>query len=274
MGRGLESPIEAVSTGLKPFFFLTALGDFYVFEKETPLPQRKIKLAVCGGRNAEIVSAFGSMRKESCAIIVLEKPLDGDANKWQDALRARAKKTRTIVDQEVFEFPSLTVMEGVYKQKEWQGTYVSLLAPDTILCATSDRFLEELLERRKSTPKDRALPADLPEWKQIDIGAPAWLLWHPAPKEGSAIQGGGWMWRDDVVEFIYVPRRDAEIAVVEKAWHIRWDDKPVFPAPKPGESLTQRRDGVVVVRVSTKDYDPMRAFTFAILVLAFETGTP
>jgi hypothetical protein len=176
---------------------------------------------VTGGRNAESVSVFGSVRKECCSVVVLEKPLGDDAQLWKDALRAKAMSTRTIVDQEVFVFPPFEEMDGPRELKKWQGTYVVLLAADTILCATSDRYLEDLLQRRKSPGKGRALPAELPEWKLIDTSSPAWMLWRPTADKEAGIHGGGWMWRDDVAEFIYVPEGD--IAALEKAWHTRWD---------------------------------------------------
>jgi hypothetical protein len=272
MGQHLEGLLDAEVVDLKPMFFSVALMDLEVLNDQLklPLPQKRVKLAVTGGRNAEGVSAFGEVRKESCSIVVLEKPLGDGAGKWKAALRAKAEKKRTIVDEEVFVFRSFTAMEPIFKPKEWQGTYVVLLAPDTILCATSDRYLEELLQRRKSPDKGRALPAELPEWKLIDTSSPAWMLWRPAADKEAGIQGGGWMWRDDVAEFVYLPQGD--VAALEKAWHARWDDKPVFPRPKPGESLTQHRAGAVVLRVPTKEFDSLRAFPFAILIGgAFET---
>lgn len=264
--ESFEGFLDRKVVDLKPFLSFVSIADLWVLTNhlKAPLPHKKIKLAVTGGRNAEGVSAFGGIRKESCSVVVLEKPLGDDAKPWKDALRAQAESTRTIAGQDVFVFPSFTVMEPAVKVKEWQGTYVVLLAPDTILCATSDRYLGELLQRRKSPGKGRALPADLPEWKLIDTSAPAWMLWRPAADKEAGLHGAGWMWRDDVAEFIYIPEGD--ITALEKAWHARWDDKPVFPKPKPGESVTQRRSGAVTVRVPTKEFDSLRAFPFAILI--------
>jgi hypothetical protein len=267
-----EGFLDRKVVDLRPFLSFVSIADLWVLTNhlKAPLPHKRVKLAVTGGRNAEGVSAFGGIRKESCSVVVLEKPLGDDDRPWKDTLRAKAESTRTIAEQEVFVFPSFTVMEPAFKVKEWQGTYVVLLAPDTILCATSDRYLEELLQRRKTPGKGRALPADLPEWKLIDTSAPVWMLWRPATDKEASLHGGGWMWRDDVAEFIYVP--DGDIAALEQAWHARWDDRPVFPKPKPGESLTQRRSGAIVVQVPTKEFNSLRAFPFAILIGgAFET---
>jgi hypothetical protein len=258
---------------LKAPFFSVSAGYLRVFSDrlKSPMPQAKVKLAMTGGRNAETVSVFASVRKEGCSVVVLEKPLGDDAQQWKDALRAKSKSTRTIVDQEVFVFPEFEEMDRPRELKEWQGTYVVLLEPDTILCATSDRYLKDLLQRQKSPGKGRSLPANLPEWKLIDTSSPAWMLWRPAADKEAGIHGGGWMWRADVAEFIYVP--DGEIATLEKAWHNRWDDdESVFPRPKRGESLTQRRSGALVVRVPTKDVSWQRAFPLWTLILgAFET---
>jgi hypothetical protein len=270
LGNGLAGLLDAKVVDLKPLFFDASLVDLRVQNDrlKSPLPQKKVKLAVAGGRNADIVSAFGSVRKESCAIAVLEEALE-DAEKWKAALRASAVKTRTIAAQEVFVFPSIVELDRPHDVKEWQGTYVVVLSPDTILCASSDQYLEELLQRRKSPGKDRALPADLPEWKLIDATSPAWMLWRPAAHKDTGVHGGGWMWRDDVAEFVYLP--DGDLAVLERAWHGRWGDSLVFPRPKPGESLTQRRDGALVVKVSTKEVGWQHVLLLAIYIGAFET---
>ncbi len=103
--------------------------------------QRKIECIVSGARNFDGVSKFGSLRSESCAIIVFETDL-GEATKgWTESLRKGAQEIRTLVGNEVFVFPSTTVMDRYSKLTEWQGTYLVLLKPNTVLCASSDRVI-------------------------------------------------------------------------------------------------------------------------------------
>lgn len=143
-----------------------------------PLQGRKLEYVIHGAMNFESVSSFGSLRSESCAILVFETDL-GDAVKvWNESLRKDAKAVRTLVGREVFVFPSTTTMEPWVKQTKWQGTYLVLLKPNTLLCATSDRYLESVLHRVNGSPKARAFPDHLSEWKQVDLDAPVWLLRH------------------------------------------------------------------------------------------------
>ncbi len=139
---------------------------------------RKIECIVRGARNFESVSSFGSLRSESCAIIVFENDLGDAGRKWTESLRKAAKAVRSLVGREVFVFPSTTIMEPWFKETEWQGTYLVLLKPNVVLCATSDRYLESVLRRANEAPRSRALPDNLPEWKQVDFDAPVWMLRH------------------------------------------------------------------------------------------------
>ena len=97
---------------------------------------------------------------------------------------------RTLVGREVFVFPSTTVMESGFIQTKWQGTYYVLLKPNTVLCASSDRYLESVLRRVDEAPQARALPDNLPEWKQVNFDAPAWMLRH-VPKAQEKVHAVG-----------------------------------------------------------------------------------
>jgi hypothetical protein len=87
-----------------------------------PLRGRKVEECVAhGARNFESVSSFGSLRSESCTIIVIESDLGGAAGEWTDGLRWEAKTTRTMVGREVFVYHSPTVMEPWEHETRWQG---------------------------------------------------------------------------------------------------------------------------------------------------------
>jgi hypothetical protein len=143
-----------------------------------PLQGREVESIVSGARNFKVVSAFGSLRRESCSILRFKDDLGAAPKEWTEGLRKSAKAVRSLVGREVFVFPSETVMEGGYKQTEWQGTYFVLLDSRTVLCASSDQYLETVLHRIDEAPKGRAFPDRLPEWKLVDFEAPVWMLCH------------------------------------------------------------------------------------------------
>jgi hypothetical protein len=182
---------------------------------------RKIECIVSGARNFEGVSKFGSLRSEGCTIIVFETDLGDAAREWTERLRKQAKAVRTLVGREVFVFPSTTVMDRWTKQTEWQGTYFVLLTPNTVLCASGDRYLESVLRRANEVPELRALPENLPEWKQVDLEAPAWMLRHiPKPGEKARIVGATGTFMKDGFRIVYIPRTgsDVDMKQIEKEW--------------------------------------------------------
>lgn len=144
----------------------------------TPLAGRQVIAAVRGSRTYDVVSSFGSLRSEGCAIVIFEKDLDGAAAQWTTLLRAGAKAVKQVSDREVFVFDSQTAMEPWVKPKPWQGTFLVLLNSSTILCATSDKYLAEVLQNIDAPPAKRALPDKLPEWQHVDFAAPGWMLRH------------------------------------------------------------------------------------------------
>ena len=110
-----------------------------LFAKLDPVQGRKIECMVRGARNFEGVSSFGSLRSESCTIIVFEKELGGDGAKWTESLRKGSKAVQRLVGREVFVYPSATVMEPWVKETEWQGTYFVLSSPGS--CSGKQRSL-------------------------------------------------------------------------------------------------------------------------------------
>ncbi len=184
-----------------------------------PLLGRKVAWAVSGGKNYESVSSFGSLRSEGCAIIAFDADLGAAAGEWLALLRKDARSVRTLVGREVFVFPSAAVMEPWYKEKEWQATYFVLLDPRTVLCATSDRYLEAVLRRVDAVPAPpaRALPDDLPEWRHVDLVAPVWFLRH---RPGAKAVGCTIRFTPDGFRVVYVPRAGKELDqdLFEPSW--------------------------------------------------------
>jgi hypothetical protein len=56
--------------------------------------------------------------------------------------------------------------------------FVSLLKPDLMMVCNNREFFREMISSVDSSPHRRALPAGLPEWKQVDRTAPLWAVCH------------------------------------------------------------------------------------------------
>src|SRR5260370_16841004 len=55
-----------------------------------------------------------------------------------------SKEVRKMAGREVFVFPSTVVGEPWTKHQPWEGTFLVLLRPDTLLCARSEEHTSEL----------------------------------------------------------------------------------------------------------------------------------
>ena len=218
-----------------------------------PLRGRKIDCIVHGARNFEGVSSLGSLRSESCAIIVFDTDLGNAAREWTESLRKGAKAVRNLVGREVFVFPSSTSMEPWEKETAWQGTFLTLLEPNTVLCATSDRYLESVLRRVDGAPQARALPDNLPEWKQVDFDASVWMLRHvPKAGERANIIGSTTRFTKEDFRVVYLPKigYDVNITTLQREWL----PEGIFNTPKLRDQIeiVRQPDGTVVLSCGVK----------------------
>ena len=234
-----------------------------------PLGGRKIECVVRGAgiSMASVVSA--SLRSESCTIVVFDKDLGDAAGEWTERLRKGAKAVRTILGREVFVFPSTKVMESWVKETRWQGSYFVLLKPNIVLCASSDRYLEAVLRRVNEVPAARALPDNLPEWKQVDFDAPVWMLRH-IPKIGGRAHtvGSTATFMRNGFRVAYIPRigSDVNIKQIDKEWF-----RTGTPILRDQLKTVRQPDGTVVLSCSAKLGDETGWFVFQLYWLqAFE----
>jgi hypothetical protein len=227
-----------------------SLGDLPLLEEDTGLNQligRTVAVAVNAGRDFEVVSSFGSLRYEGCSVIRFQESLPDAGRTLTDALRGQAREVRTIAGHDVFVFPHRTAMESLYKPKPWQGQFIALPAPDTLLCATSDRFLREVLERLvHPAPGKRALPAELPEWAHLDAKAPAWSLRHVGngPAQEGSVVGLTWCLkphRRELFEARYLPVRGQNVRFFADLW-----DNPMLGAHP---TIAENTDGTISVTI-------------------------
>ena len=219
-----------------------------------PLAGRKVLAAVRGARNAEVVSNFGSLRAEGCSIILFKDDLGTAAKEWTDLVRQGAHRTRKYNGYEVFVLGSTIVMEGRVKLKPWQGTFMVLLTTKCLLCASSDKYLEYVLDHVESPPAVRAFPESLPEWQHLDTAAAGWMLRHVHASSKQSIIGVTMTTTKDRCRVVYLP--------LEKATHDpkrfvlnRWLGKdPIVELATPYD-FKRSEDGTISVTSGLEAFD-------------------
>ncbi len=228
-----------------------------------PLRGRKVEYIVHGARNFEGVSSFGSLRSESCTIIVFESDLGDAAREWTEGLRRGAKSIRTMIGREVFVYPSPTPMEPWGHETRWQGAYFVVLKPNILLGASSDRYLESVLRRVDEAPGDRALPDNLPEWRHVDFDAPVWMLRH-VPKVGGRanIIGSTTAFTSESFRVVYIPEPGSDVNM--KSLEREWLPQSLFNTPRLRDQLNmvRRPDGTVVLSCGVKPGEDTLWFTW------------
>ena len=244
---------------------ITALEGFFEADDGKfldALAGKKVAVALRGARNYDVVSKFGSLRSEGCVVLTFENKFDESDRRKLGTVLTRRKEVRRISGREVFVFPSTTVMQSIYKKQPWQGTFIVLLDDKTLLCATSDRYLEEVLRRVDTKPADRALADDLPEWKHLDLNARAWLLRH-LPVRRRVISGLTSSADRDGFRVVYFPF-DESAADVANQVRAQWLGYGVDPPPE----IRPQKDGTVLV--SSAEIGPR--FVWAVYHLEGEGG--
>lgn len=164
---GRETPSLDRILGSLPVYLLTTISKGAYVD---PLAGRAIRLAVEGGRHFRSPAGLGMMPFEGCQILVFEKDLGKDGEDLVAAM-TKAVESRKIQGHDVFTFTE--------KLQENRWTFlVARPRGDLLLVATQEEFLTEVLKRFARPPASRALPAELPEWKQVDTAAPFWAIRH------------------------------------------------------------------------------------------------
>ncbi len=258
--RAADAEAKPLEAGVERLNRLSALEGLFELDKEefaNMLAGEKVVLALRGSRNYDVVNSFGSLRNEGCAIVVFENNLDQFAKGWLGKLRDGAKKVKRIAGRDVFVFSSTIEMGPWVLQRSWQGTFIVLLQPNTLLCATSNRYLEGVLKRVDAKPAARALPADLPEWKHLDVSESTWLLRHiPGKGKRRLISGLTLSGNKDAFRVVYLPAAKSGKDIVKQV-RARWipadlpDDLPGFDA-RP--DIRGQQDGTVVVSLDKFSY--------------------
>jgi hypothetical protein len=192
--------------------------DGFDFDHE-PLVGRKVLIALNGMRCPRPVGSMGGFSAEGCSVVVFERDLGDASVEWTSNLRKTAKEIRKIAGREVFCFAS-----GESRARSHPLVYFLRLAPDTILCATHDGYLQELLNRIDTAPRGRAFPDSLPQWTTIDRSAPVWMIRKIPASPQQLIEGVTWTLANDQARVVYLPRGSSAERVldrVRRCWEFR-----------------------------------------------------
>ena len=133
---------------------------------------RTVRLAAFGGRGFENHSEgengalpLGLIAYQGCAVYAFAEPLS-------ESIVSRPSDG-SVMGHRVW------ISKGTQSDLPDSDIYfVSLLQPDVITVCNDRTFFQEMLSRRDLPQQSRALPADLPEWKQVDRTAPLWAICH------------------------------------------------------------------------------------------------
>lgn len=237
------------------------------------LQGKKVTAAICGGRNFEYVSGtLPSWRSESCLVLVFEEDLELRGAEWVKAVGEGARETLRIAGHDVFAFPPLRSMRA-QRKGNWPGlgVYLALVAPDTVLCATSRGYLEQVLTRIGQPPVRRALPGQLRKWRDVDPNAPAWMVRHTPESlrwnDSGRIDDVSWTATRDRLCIVYPPGTIAPDRL-EKMVRSVWSGEQIKRQP----AIERLKDDTILVTLETDGLESVEMFWPAFALYHLEAG--
>jgi hypothetical protein len=151
-----------------PFGPVSGLQDGMLYEE---LAGQKVLCAIEGSRRFIAPRILGSMPYQGVHILQFDLAADGALRKAFRAYQEKAEKNIELAGERVAVFTKKL-------ENDLWSFFVSQPQPGVLICATDQACLEETLKRIGRKPDRRALPADLPEWKHVDINARVWAIRH------------------------------------------------------------------------------------------------
>ena len=243
----------------KAWLLSLALGELEEFDSGVylePLIDRKVLIALNGMRRPKPVGSLGDFHAQGCVVVVFDGDLGQAGVEWTGFVRKNAEEIKKNAGREVFRFRSTKVKNcGL-------SVYFVRLAPDTILCATHDEFLRQLLNRIDTPPRARAFPENLPHWTAIDRSATVWMIRRVPDSQHRLIDGVTWSWANDQAGVVYLPRGKSAAKVLDQA-RGRWEaSSGNDPGAAPMSETLRRvircelvKDGRVLVSFKTDNQD-------------------
>jgi len=151
-----------------PFGPVLSLQDEMLYKE---LVGQKVLCAIEGSRRFTAPRNLGMMPYQGAHILQFDLAADGALRKAFRICQEKADKNIELAGERV------AVFTEKRESDKW-SFFVSQPQPGVLICATNQAFLEETLKRIGRKPDRRALPADLPEWKHVDINASVWAIRH------------------------------------------------------------------------------------------------
>ncbi len=153
---------------------------------------RQPRLAIDATRYLESVDPWGGQRYQGCCILQFQDDFGPIGTKLEEDLRKDCKSRRSLAGEPVYVFEQSVPRKFYVKDEPWEGTFICRPAPNLLLVATQEAFLETVLNRRRKKMGDRALPDNLPFWKNVDVKSPAWMVRHIKRKSSKQTIGVAW----------------------------------------------------------------------------------
>ncbi len=136
------------------------------------LAGRTVAFALSGAREFLGFTGLGLVPSDGCAVIVFSGPL---GSSLQSAVSGAPKEDWSGAT--IFSF--VTARKGSPRDSPEQlNLFVTQVGSNVLVVATDRNSLHSLLRRRAGFQTGRALPDGLPEWREVDVTAPAWAIRH------------------------------------------------------------------------------------------------
>jgi hypothetical protein len=196
------------------------------------LSGRSVRWVLYGGRHFKPINSFGSSLGEGACIFLLDKPLGDLRGEIKDALDQEHAAVRAASNREIVAIPP---PERRKPNEKWEGTFVVFWDDRTIVVATSEQYLRQLLKGMTSQPETTVIgrPAT-PYWAAIPPDADAWLVRHSgrqpgAPDGTSAEFLGGIVWaltykKKSRCSVRYWPADHVKVETLDAKLHERFDE--------------------------------------------------
>ncbi len=195
-----------------------------------------LRYAVVGATNYSTVSPFGSFRYQGCHVLVFENELGAARQQLEQLLQDDAASVETMVGHKVYVLDRKFATEPYIASQEWEGLFFVQPEPRTLIYATHQEYLRELLQNRQADRGERAaLPEQLAVWQHVDPAATAWAVRHfsnsvtGTRRQRQRVSSGFALTLHpdgtEVLRIVYLP---VDRARPEKLVRQRWLDSPLL----------------------------------------------
>jgi len=140
----------------------------------------KVAFALHAARRFEYPKGLGAGSSDSADILVFEDASKSLSKLVMERIRPFQTSTQTIEGTNVLAFDSMPFTFGRFSvgPNPQLAQFVCSPIEGVIISTNKIDFLREILSRLSEAPSERAIPANLPEWKQVDVSARSWGIRH------------------------------------------------------------------------------------------------